>query len=113
MAPPESLDIEHLPRARHYPLDTPLPFGHYEHHRLLARDVFVNHIMSKLVVGVLLVFGVLSQLRLQLAHFMFELDDIVAVYLLVRRGIEVFADRARSFARQASRERRVTPCFTL
>ncbi|KKY31214.1 hypothetical protein UCDDA912_g08855 [Diaporthe ampelina] len=49
MAPSESLDIEQLPRARHYPLDTPLPFEHYEHRRLVARDVLVNHVMSKLL----------------------------------------------------------------
>lgn len=42
-------DDEQLPNARHYPLDIDLPFEHYEHRRLVARDILVNRVMSKLL----------------------------------------------------------------
>lgn len=49
MAPSdETPDDKQLPNARHYPLDIDLPFEHYEH-RLVARDILVNRVMSKLL----------------------------------------------------------------
>lgn len=49
MAPSnETLGDKQLPNARHYPLDIDLPFDHYEH-RLVARDILVNRVMSKLL----------------------------------------------------------------
>lgn len=49
MAPSEPADDGQPPHARHYPLDMHLPFEHYEHRRLVARDVLVNRVMSKLL----------------------------------------------------------------
>lgn len=50
MAPPSEIpDGKQLPVARHYPLDIDLPFEHYEHRRLGARDILVSRIMSKLL----------------------------------------------------------------
>lgn len=37
------------PSARHYPLDIDLPFEHYEHRRIAARDIIVHRVMSKLL----------------------------------------------------------------
>lgn len=52
MAPPsQTCDARggQLPGARHYPLDMHLPFEHYEHRRLAARDILVSRVVSKLL----------------------------------------------------------------
>ncbi|KAG6354113.1 hypothetical protein INS49_005084 [Diaporthe citri] len=49
MAPSsETPDDKQLSNARHYPLDIDLPFDNYEH-RLVARDILVHRVMSKLL----------------------------------------------------------------
>ena len=49
MAPSKTLDDRQRPSARHYPLDIDLPFEHYEHRRIAARDIIVSRVMSKLL----------------------------------------------------------------
>lgn len=50
MAPPNvTFDDNPLPSARHYPLNIDLPFELYEHRRVVARDILVNRVMSKLL----------------------------------------------------------------
>lgn len=49
MASSRTFDSKQQPSARHYPLDIDLPFEHYEHRRIAARDIIVNRVMSKLM----------------------------------------------------------------
>lgn len=49
MASSKTFDGKQQPSARHYPLDIDLPFEHYEHRRIAARDIIVNRVMSKLL----------------------------------------------------------------
>lgn len=47
--PSDPSSDEQQPSARHFPLDVDLPFDHYEHRPIAARDIIVNRVMSKLL----------------------------------------------------------------
>lgn len=59
------------------------------------------------------VVGVLAQLGLELAHLLLQLDNVVTIDLLSLCGVEVFAYRACTLARQATGQGGIASCFTL
>lgn len=72
-----------------------------------------NEVLVVVGVEVVLFVDVLTQLCIQSANPLLQLDDIISTDLLSPGGIVVFACRARPFARETSRERGITSGFPL